>query len=314
MNRVHRLVVGIAGVILLLWVWLSWGAPPPNPTASNQRNTAGGTGALGTNDTGHLNTAFGFNALQKNKDGVRNTASGAETLSSNSNGANNTAIGIGALLGNTIGHYNTASGASALQSNIDGSANTASGAFALLRNTGSSNTAFGFNALQNNTTGSNNIAIGPHAGSNLSIRNHNIYLGHEGVAAESNTMRLGEAGSQTTTFIAGIATTPQPLGGQVMEVTVDLSSGQLGFNLSSARYKHDIHDMGERSRGVFQLRPVTFRYTQDPQGVLRYGLIAEEVAGVYPELVVRGPEGTVEGVQYHGLIPLLLNPTTPYSY
>jgi hypothetical protein len=85
------------------------------------------------------------------------------------------------------------------------------------------------------------------------------------------------------------------------------SNGQLGTVLSSARYKRDIDDMGERSQGLFQLRPVTFRYKQDPQGQPQYGLIAEEVAQVYPELVVRGTKGEVESVQYHELIPMLLN-------
>jgi polyhydroxyalkanoate synthesis regulator phasin len=85
------------------------------------------------------------------------------------------------------------------------------------------------------------------------------------------------------------------------------SNGQLGTVLSSARYKRDIDDMGERSQGLFQLRPVTFRYKQDPQGQPQYGLIAEEVAQVYPELVVQGTKGEVESVQYHELIPMLLN-------
>jgi trimeric autotransporter adhesin len=76
---------------------------------------------------------------------------------------------------------------------------------------------------------------------------------------------------------------------------------------SSARYKRDIHDMGERSQGLYQLRPVTFRYKQDTPGPRQYGLIAEEVVKVYPELVTKGADGKVESVQYHELIPMLLN-------
>src|SRR5262249_31901265 len=89
-------------------------------------------------------------------------------------------------------------------------------------------------------------------------------------------------------------------------VTIN-NAGQLGILMSSARYKRDIRDMGERSQGVYHLRPVTFRYKQDSQGQRQYGLIAEDVAQVYPELVVRGAKGEVESVQYHELIPMLLN-------
>ncbi len=122
-----------------------------------------------------------------------------------------------------------------------------------------------------------------------------------GVATESNTMRLGRTGQTTSTFIAGIAT---GLSGSPVVVS---STGQLGSVGSSARYKHNIQTMGARSRALFQLRPVSVRYKQDPRGVRQYGLIAEEVAKVYPELVTRRSDGTVESVQYHELIPMVLN-------
>ena len=110
------------------------------------------------------------------------------------------------------------------------------------------------------------------------------------------------AGGQTRTFIAGVAGTA--LSGSQVLVS---STGQLGILASSARYKRDISAMGRRSRGLFALRPVTFRYKQDRQRIRQYGLIAEEVAKVYPELVTRRSDGTVESVQYHELIAMLLN-------
>src|SRR5262249_52565053 len=130
------------------------------------------------------------------------------------------------------------------------------------------------------------------------------------VASESNTMRLGQDAVTTNgvtsgiarTFIAGIKGVP--ISGAT--VTID-NTGQLGIVASSARYKRDIQDMGARSQGLYHLRPVTFRYKQDPQGQQQYGLIAEEVAQVYPELVTKGADGKVESVQYHELIPMLLN-------
>jgi len=114
-------------------------------------------------------------------------------------------------------------------------------------------------------------------------------------------MRLGSA--QTRTFIAGIFGKTASGGSQVFIN----SSGQLGLLASSARYKRDIRAMGEQSQGLYHLRPVTFRYKQDAQGQQQFGLIAEEVAKVYPELVTRGTDGKVESVQYHQLIPMLLN-------
>jgi hypothetical protein len=150
------------------------------------------------------------------------------------------------------------------------------------------------------TSGSNNVAIGLDAGAKLASGSDNIYLGADSLASESNTMRLGQG--QTHTFVAGIAGHPL-IGSQVVVTT----AGQLGIVASSARFKRDIQAMGEVSQGLLQLRPVTFRYKQDPQGIRQYGLIAEEVAKVYPELVTRGPDGKVASVQYHELIPMLLN-------
>jgi hypothetical protein len=144
--------------------------------------------------------------------------------------------------------------------------------------------------------------IGHEAGSFLKSGSNNIYLGNSGAATESNTMRLGN-NSQTSTFIAGI--TGVPIGG--VPVLIDSESGQLGIQASSIRYKRDIQPMGAHSRGLLQLRPVIFHYKQDAQNERQYGLIAEEVAKVYPELVTRGATGEVEAVRYQEVIPMLLN-------
>src|SRR6516164_5715383 len=113
-------------------------------------------------------------------------------------------------------------------------------------------------------------------------------------------MRLGMV--QTSTFMAGVASTK--VGGAT--VVID-ANGQLGVQFSSARYKRDVEAMGNRSAGVFQLRPVTFSYRDDAPGTVQYGLIAEEVAALYPELVTRTPTGEVQTVRYQALIPMLLN-------
>jgi hypothetical protein len=295
-------------------------------TAAFAQNTAYGTGALQSNTTGTDASAFGFNALYNNTTGGGNTASGYGALSGNTTGSSNTASGYGALSDNTTGNFNTASGVDALTSNTTGNGNTASGVDVLFSNTtGNSNTASGDHAFYNNTTGNNNTANGDYALYNSTTGKSNIGLGYNAgnnivtgsnnieiwanpsngiipFGDESNTIRIGFLGTQKETFIAGISGTPV-VGA---DVTVD-GNGQLGVLPSSARYKRDIHDMGGASAGLMKLRPVTFRYKSDPSGTLQYGLVAEEVARVYPELVVRGPDGKVQSVRYLELTALLLN-------
>jgi hypothetical protein len=247
-------------------------------------NTQCGTGALANNTFGTYDSAFGFNALTSNTNGQWNTASGALALSSNTTDGDNTASGAFALTLNTTGNLNTASGAFVLYNNITGSDNTASGDY----------------ALYNNTTGKSNIGLGFNAGNNIVAGSNNIDIGGAGTLDESNIIRIGTR--QTNVFIAGISGTPVP----GADVTVN-GNGQLGVLPSSARYKRDIHDMGGASAGLMRLRPVSFRYKSDPSGTLQYGLVAEEVARVYPELVTRGTDGKVQSVRYLELTALLLN-------
>jgi hypothetical protein len=269
-----------------------------NTTGSD--NTASGFQALFGNTTGAGNVATGAFALLNNTTGSGNTASGGNALASNTTGNDNTANGINALISNTIGNHNTASGASALSSLATGSLNTAAGFQALSSNTdGANNTAVGAKALKK-SLGTKNIGIGYQAGVSLINGNNNIYIGNQGAGDEFQTIRIGTAQSQT--FIAGIVTA----GVDGATVQVD-GNGQLGVVPSSARYKQDIVPMGFRSEKVLDLRPVTFAYKDDARAVTHYGLIAEEVATVYPELVTRTASGGVQTVKYQELIPMLLN-------
>ena len=258
-----------------------------------------------TNDTsdGSGNTGMGLGALGSNTTGGDNTASGTDALNANTTGSLNTASGVGALEFNTTGSGDTATGYNALAANTTGGDNTASGLFALQNNTtGTNNTASGANALDKNTTGSNNIAVGSQAGFNLTTGNNNIDIGNVGVAGESNTIRIGIHGTQRATFIAGIFNTS--VSGSTVMVT---PAGKLGITVSSERFKTAIAPMGSNSARLGQLRPVTFHLKTDPHGALQYGLIAEEVAKVYPELVIRGEKGRIDGVRYDELAPMLLN-------
>jgi hypothetical protein len=286
------------------------GANALQANTTGSQNTASGAGALQDNTTGLSNTANGFYALAFNTSGIGNTANGISALQDNTTGGDNTANGGGALGGNTTGSYNTASGFGALAYNTTGSYNTASGIQALYSNTtGNSNVAAGYAALQN-TNGSGNIALGFLAATMAPVANGNsIYIGSQGSMNDvGGTIQIGTAATATSFFAAGVSGVTTGLGDAVA-VFID-SNGQLGTAVSSERFKEDIQDMGDASSGLLRLRPVTFHYKQayeDGSKPLDYGLIAEEVARVYPDLAVKGPDGKVQTVQYQKLTPMLLN-------
>ena len=223
-------------------------------------------------------------------------------------GSANTGIGQEALARNAAGNGNTAIGALALLLNTTGSFNTANGFVALPKNNGGSgNTAVGVSALFNNTIGFENIAVGHAAGVNLTTGDSNIAIGNPGVRGESATIRIGTDGTHTQAFLAGVRGVTTGVNDAVA-VMID-SAGQLGTVSSSRRVKRDIEDMGGASQALMDLRPVTFRYKAwlDPTGARQYGLIAEEVAEVLPDLVVYEKGGQPETVRYHLLVPMLVN-------
>jgi hypothetical protein len=269
-------------------------------------NTATGSQALLSNTTGVRNTANGFVALTSNTTGERNTATGRAALVNNTTGNNNTADGHDALFSNTTAIRNTATGSFALFSNTTGPNNTAIGYFALFSNTtGDSNTANGYDALVNNTTGVGNIALGNFAGSNLTTGDQNIDIGNVGVAAEANTIRIGTEGTQTNAYLAGIYQTNIANG---LVVKVD-SDGHLGTVGSSEHFKDAIKPMDKASEAILALKPVTFHYKKeiDPEGTPQFGLIAEQVEKVNPDLVVRDADGKVYTVRYESVNAMLLN-------
>jgi len=268
-------------------------------------NTATGAGALLSNTTGGDNTADGAFALFSNVSGRNNTATGQNALTRNTTGQSNTANGVRALEINIDGDSNTANGAAALAGNIGGSNNTASGTSALFNNsTGSNNTAIGVGALQGNA-GDGNIALGYNAGSNLTSGSNNIYLGSLGVATEDNTIRIGTAGTQNRAFIRGIrgVTTGN---NDAIAVVID-TAGQLGTTSSSRRFKKEIKPMDNASDAILALKPVTFHYNSDKTNTPQFGLIAEEVAEVNPNLVVRDENGEIYTVRYDAVNAMLLN-------
>jgi hypothetical protein len=270
------------------------------------QNTAIGAYSLFAAPVGNSNTAIGNAALFNDTFGVNNVAIGASALYYNTTGYQNTATGTLALRTNTTGYNNTANGYFALQSNTAGNSNAATGFFALVNNsTGNNNTADGFNALYGNTTGNNNIALGFQAGLNLTTGDNNIDIGNIGVANESGIIRIGTTGTQTATFIAGIRGVPISGG---TEVGVN-SSGQLGVRASSARYKDAIKPMDKASEAILALKPVTFRYKRelDPKGIPQFGLVAEEVEKVNPDLVARDEHGKPYTVRYEAVNAMLLN-------
>jgi hypothetical protein len=285
-------------------------------------NTATGWHSLFANNTGNLNRAIGAGALLFNS-GDNNTATGALALLSNTTGFYSTADGAFALFSNTSGSGNTASGYQALYANHDGDNNAAFGYIALLNSiadfntalgsqtlvsntTGRNNTAIGYQALLFNTVGNFNIAIGAYAGDNVTTGISNIDIDNEGVAGENGTIRIGQNQFHSATYIAGIAGQTVGMGGSTCYVDKD---GKLGVFLSARRYKENIHPMDKASEALYALKPVTFRYKPeyDKSGTPHFGLIAEEVAEVAPDLVTHDVKGQLSTVRYETVNALLLN-------
>ncbi len=251
-----------------------------------------------------FNTFLGDDALLNNT-GIGNTAIGAHVLLNNqSNGWFNTAIGWQALLNNTNGGANTAIGGNALHSNTTGISNTAIGDGALFSDsTGGDNTAIGPQALEN-TTGSNNIAVGAYAGFKCTTGSNNIYISNHGFNSDDRAIRIGEP-KHRRTFIAGISGVTVAGG---VGVIVD-TNGQLGTVVSSERFKDGIKPMDKASEAILALKPVTFRYKHelDPKGIPQFGLVAEDVEKVNPDLVARDEEGKPYTVRYEAVNAMLLN-------
>jgi len=263
-------------------------------TTGNQ-NTANGYVALSSNTTGGSNTATGSGALHSNTSASHNTATGYIALYRNTTGGQNTATGDRALYSNTTGPQNTATGYQALNSNTIGGLNTASGFQALYNNTtGYGNTANGYQALSGNTTGTYNIAIGYNAGFFVTgSSNICIGMGADGIPGEDYTTRIAN-------IYASVAS------GRAVYVNSD---NKLGTLASSRRFKDQIKPMDKASETVLALRPVTFRYKKEiePNGAVQFGLIAEEVEKVNPDLVVRDAQGEPYSVRYEAVNAMLLN-------
>jgi hypothetical protein len=280
------------------------GAHALDSDTSGQGNVAVGSQALSGNSTGSFGTAIGLDALQSNTNGYGNSAFGADALYSNTTGRDNVAVGLSALYSNTGGYNNTAIGAGALES-AQGGDNVAVGYSALNNASGGANVAIGSDALWNLETGSGNIALGDSAGYNLENGSNNIIIGTRGVAADDGLIRIGTASTHHKAFIAGISGVTVASGVGVLINT----RGQLGTIVSSERYKENIKAMDKASEAILALKPVTFRYKRelDPERIPQFGLVAEDVEKVNPDLVARDDEGKPYTVRYEAVNAMLLN-------
>jgi hypothetical protein len=274
-------------------------------TTTGYQNTAVGSSTLAANTTGALNVAVGYAALQNNTTGSNNIGVGLAALQNNTTGFSNIGIGPSALQLNTSGVFNTALGLQALGFNTAGNNNVAIGQEAMISNqTGSVNTAVGIGALGANTQGNNNIGLGNGAGKSCTGDN-NIAIGHPGHVGKSGQIIIGTRKVQTSAMIAGISGVTVPGG---VGVVVD-TLGNLGTVTSSARYKEAIKPMQDASSAILSLQPVTFRYKKelDPDAIPQFGLVAEQVAKVDPDLVARDESGKPYTVRYEAVNAMLLN-------
>jgi Chaperone of endosialidase len=286
--------------------------PDPGPLTSS--NTADGQSALGNLTTGLYNSAFGFLSLLSNADANFNTGVGAGVLLVNT-ASENTGVGAGALFSNVDGSDNNAVGTFALFTNVSGSFNNAHGRDALLNSTGDQNNAMGDDAMFFNTTGSFNTAVGDDALDANVDGNSNVAIGDEagtGLGASvNNCIAIGAPGAgpfavlDNTCFIGSIFGQPVSDPGTQTAVFVD-QFNVVGIFNSSRKYKHDIQPMDKASETLYQLKPVTFKFNSDWKATTQYGLIAEEVAEVDPQLVSR-KDGEIVTVHYEQINSMLLN-------
>ena len=300
--------------------------PPPDGGYPGG-NTAEGTNALLSLTTGQWNTAVGLNSLSSTTAGFYNTAIGSAALRFNTEGNNNTAVGHNALFGNRFADSNTAVGESALYSNTVGDENTAVGWLAMYRNTtgvsntavgesalhrnteGGYNTAIGSQALTSNTTGNFNTAVGDHALVRNTTSSFNIALGRfagSDVTMVDNVICIGAPGANVSDscYIGNVW--QQPGGSQAVYVN---ASGKLGAQVSSRRFKDEIKPMDKASEAILALNPVTFRYKKeiDSKRITQFGLVAEDVEKVNPDLVLHDKEGKPYTVRYDQVNAMLLN-------
>lgn len=311
-----------------LTFWTKVPGAPTNPVNERMRITSTGNVGIGTTSPAQKLEVNGNAQIDGNitlsgslygaggvlfkvpNDHSDNFGAGLAALAATTTGTQNTATGSNALNGTTTGNSNTAVGYSALARLTTGGSNTAVGSQALTGNgTGVGNIAIGAGALTYTSSGNYNVAVGYGAGGLLPSGSQNIYVGSVSPSsAESGVIRIGAPYLQTSTYIAGIYAATTGFSNAI-PVLID-SNGQLGTLSSSRRYKEDIHDMNDASSGLMRLRPVTFRYKKafaDGTKPVQYGLIAEEVAEVYPDLVSRNSAGEIETVKYEVLDSMLLN-------
>lgn len=300
MKAIRNIIYPAIAVFAFACFALSPGAravsPPPGGGYPGG-NTAEGASALLSLTSGTYNTALGLFSLEALADGKFNTSLGAGALLFNA-ADENTATGAGALLNNAGAADNTATGAFALFSNTDSGDNTATGADALFYNTGGGNTAVGYRALFSNTTGLFNTALGFFAGVGVTTATNVICIGADGTNVNDSC------------FIGNIYANVQPVVGTDPDYVTIASVGRLGRgNVSSRRYKHDIQPMDKASEVLYALRPVSFRYVKeyDLTQTIAFGLIAEDVAGVAPDLVGRNSKGEPESVRYEQINAMMLN-------
>jgi hypothetical protein len=285
-------------------------SPTPDGLYPGANVAEGGSGALHDVTTGTNNTAIGAEALSSLTQGVQNTAVGAQALK-NGDADHETAVGFQALSFSS-GSFNTATGWRALFKNTGGGSNTAIGSSALYRNTeGVNNVAIGAAALLDNVNGFNNTAVGVNALAG-STGGRNIGLGHSAggaVTTAQSVICIGSPGANVSNSCYIGSITGQPAtGGDPVFITSDGKLGTINIP-SSARFKDEIKPMNEASEVILALKPVTFRYKEefDPKRAPQFGLVAEEVEKVNPDLVKRDRDGKLQTVRYEAVNAMLLN-------
>jgi len=276
------------------------------------KNVAIGHRALygnGTNHDSSSNIGIGDSSLYKiTTTSTGNIAIGVEAMYNSTASLNVCAIGYHSCRAMTTALYSVALGYQSLASITTASYSTAIGYNSLWQATGEKNTCIGANSGYTITTGTKNIMIGNSADVDTGARTNNINIGGTTTPAYDDTIQIGfSTTSSQKCYIDGIygITT---ISGTTNSVLIS-ATGQLGTISSLKSKKRDIRTMGNYSARIHKLEPVLFKWKPEVcnTDAQQWGLIADEVNEIFPELARHDKDGNLCSVAYHELTPLILN-------
>jgi len=273
--------------------------------------------------TNNNNVFVGHNSGRRNTSGQRNVGVGYRSVLANTTGSDNIGIGEDALRVNTTGNSNIAIGSNSLDASVTTDSNISIGFNAMTRLTsgnnniafgvssltqltgGANNIAIGNSSLQNNATGSENTVIGRLAGQNAT-GSRNVFIGYQAGRNELGNDKLYiEPSSSTTPLIWGDFNADSLVINGSQYVTNNITYVGTLTDVSDRRLKENFDTLNKVMHLVNRLQ--AYSYTMKSTQEKEFGLIAQEVKEVFPEMVITiDQEKGYMGVNYLQLISILI--------